>query len=682
LLGKSLREEIVKGARPILAAVSRHLWLAKIIRSGLVALCAMVLAIQFAGLARAEDPAAAAARISDGAFAMLNGLHARGAAASNATVGAVAIFAGDAQALSGTLKAGDRGGAPSAFATLESDRSAVDSAVASNPGLFNAADWNRIKAEMAALSKQLGPAGASPHAAADTSWSTPAAIHPSAASTPVARSVGAASVPTTAATTPPDAVKASGSAPRVVIESRTADGPGVRIKGYIEGSGLKRGGIYAGAREVHPFKVDPVAGEQRINFDIGVASPEPDAVIRVYDADNRMAEAPIADETVAASPVADEASTSPPRNGSETAANAPEIPALTRSGPASAAEAPTTESGVEVFRNRRDDSGLGGANTAEIPSHGTPRRSPSKRHTMSSHLGNVQVNITMANQIELMPPTYELAGQIQGHGISHAGIYVGSRLAKSIPIKFGADVTSFDEKFVSNGGDVSIRAYGVGDQFVESSVDLSTAVASAGTPMIPDGTVLGGPMVGSASGIIVQIAAVGPITRNLYVVSGVISGRSLSSAGLYQNGMLVQRIAVGGGGIGGVLGALTGASRNVNFNVRFNPQAGPATIRAFDSSGGYSEQPVIVAGMNPYAGGMSPYGMNPYGGSPFGLNPYGYGANPYGANPYGANPYGSYGSGISPYRPNPYAGGTFGAPPVSPYLPPTNPFGSPPASSW
>jgi hypothetical protein len=637
----------------------------------------MVLAIvQFADLARAEDPAAAAARISDGAFAMLNGLNARSDAKSNATVGAVAVFAGDAQALSRTLAAGDHGGASSAFAMLESDRDAVDNAVASNPGLPNAADWNRIKSEMAALSKQIAPAGASLRVAARTS--VPAAAPASAAAAtsaePLARGT---TVPATAADSRSFETGKASARPRVVIESRNAEGSSVRVKGYIEGNDLKRGGIFAGAHELRAFKIADVAGEQRINFDIGIESPAPDAMLRVYDADGRIAEAPIANATLAAASSESDMAGVSSAPGRSDSSDAPEIPRLPRSTPASSTEAPTTESGVEVFRNHPDgESGLGSANTAEIPSHGTPRRSPSKRHTMSSHLGNVQITITAANQIGLLPPTYELAGQIHGHGVSRAGIYVSGRLAKPITVQYGSDVTSFDERFTTTGGDVTIRAFGVGDQFVETSVDLSTAMASAGTPMIPGGTMLGGSMAGDDSGVLVQIESVGPITRNLYVVSGVISGAHLSGAGLYQNGMLVQRIAVNGGGIGGVLGALIpGASRNVNFNVRFNPQAGPATIRAFDSSGGYNEQPVVVAGMSPYGSSVSPYGMNPYGGSP-------YGYNPYGTNPYGTNPYGSYGAGISPYRPNPYSRGTFGAPPIDPYTAPTNPFGSPPASSW
>jgi len=711
----------------------------------------MVIAmVQLVGLARAEEAGALAARISDGAFAMLNGLNARGGV-SNTTVGAVAIFAGDAQALSRSLAAGDRDGASSALATLTSDRDAIDSTVAANPRQFDLAEWSRIKAEMTALSKELAPIGSSPRVAAGVKASPPAVVHastpPATPATSVAiHSSGAvpsalgeadsASPPTETVKTSvsPDAgkggglplaetVKADGAPPRVVIESRSGNGSDMHVKGFIEGTDLKHWGIYTGPHELQTFDVGHVAGEQRVNFDIGVADVPPNAVMRVDDSHGRMAQEPIADTALAGTSLAVGGASARLSPGGSAISDTPEIPPLTSAANASSAaaassgDASSTESGVEVFRNNREgdtgsgegDSDLGGANTAEIPSHGTPRRSPSKRHTMSSHLGNVQVNITVANQTQLMPPTYELAGQIRGRGITRAGIYVGGRLAKPITVETNTDATSFDVQFVAQGdGDVTVRAYGVGNQFVESTVKRAPALASAGTSgdtssadspsstsMSPDGSTMmgsstysgspyggtggsmpggpmpGGPMVGTGSGIVVQIAAVGPITHNLYVVSGVISGRHLSGAGLYQNGMLVQSIAVSKGGIGGMIGSLIpGSSQNVNFNVRFNPQAGPATIRAFDSNGGYSEQPVIVAGMSPYGGG----GASPYAG---GVNPYGGGVNPYVGSPYDSS-----GVGISPYRPNPYAGGTLGAPPVNPYMAPTNPLGSsPPASS-
>ena len=686
--------------------------------AGVVVMCAVVFGIShFQGVANAGDAAATAAQINDGAFAMLNAVNANDAIKSNPALGAVAIFAGDANSLSHSMAAGDRAGAASALTDLESDRGAVDSVVSANPALFKAGDWNRIKTEMAALAKVIAPNGApahassSPPAGAAGSVAGPGTAHaavPAVASVagghataaPAAGSIaGPATAPASdaaassgpaseaAASSAPAAASAPvrssdssrNAAPQVVIESRTAEGDTIHVKGYLEGSGLRRGGIYAGAHELRDFKVAGGAGEVRLNFDIGVEGPTADEVIRVYDTGGRMAEAPIADAAIA---MASSASSAPPSSADAPTDAAPEIPPLPPAEGQPSRHAPSIEDGVEVFRNSTADEPEGAPNTAEIPSHGTPRPSPSKRHTIGSHLANVQINISAANQIGVSPPTFEVVGQIVGHGVTRAGIYLDGRLARPITVEFGDDATNFDEKFTASGSEAKIRAYGIGDQYVESSLDLSsaTATASADTSMspatIPPGPLYGGTIGGGNSGLLVQIAAVGPITRNLYVVSGVISGAHLSTAGLYQNGMLVQQIPIGGGGIGGVISSLIpGASHNVNFNVRFNPQAGPATIRAFDSSGGYNEQPVVIAGVNPY-GGANPYGANPYGNA-YGANPYG---SPYGTNPYAVNPYGSYGGGVGTSR-TPYAGGAFGPPPVAPLMPPTNPFGAPPASS-
>ena len=115
-----------------------------------------------AGTAYADDAAAAAAHLSDGAFALMNGLDARGVSKSDPAYGAIAIFAGDAQALSSSVASGNRTAAAGAFASLASDRAAVDSAISSNPSVLNSTDWNRIKSEMVALSKQLGAIDAPP----------------------------------------------------------------------------------------------------------------------------------------------------------------------------------------------------------------------------------------------------------------------------------------------------------------------------------------------------------------------------------------------------------------------------------------------------------------------------------------------------------------------------------------
>jgi hypothetical protein len=204
-----------------------------------------------------------------------------------------------------------------------------------------------------------------------------------------------------------------------------------------------------------------------------------------------------------------------------------------------------------------------------------------------------------------------------------------------------------------NGGTATIRAYGVGSQFIESSIDLNASgsgnIGSLGSSMP------------ATSPVAVQITSVHPVLANLYVVSGFITGRNLASAGLYQNGMLAQPIQLNGA-IGSILGALTGAGQAVNFNVRFNPAMGTAVIRAFDTSGAYSEAPVMAGGGNPY-GGYNPYagGVNPYGGV---TNPYGGVANPYGGVP---APPGE--------PPNPYYN------PTSPYLP-TRPTAPPSRPLW
>ena len=54
--------------------------------------------------------------------------------------------------------------------------------------------------------------------------------------------------------------------------------------------------------------------------------------------------------------------------------------------------------------------------------------------------------------------------------------------------------------------------------------------------------------------------------------------------------------------------------------VRYSPSAGYASIRAYDQSGNYTEQPIVTGGVNPY-GGINPYagGMPAYGTAP--VNP-------------------------------------------------------------
>jgi hypothetical protein len=221
----------------------------------------------------------------------------------------------------------------------------------------------------------------------------------------------------------------AGAQPQVVIESRAVDGEVVRVKGFILGTALKSGGIYAGGRCLKAFAVNGVAGEQKIDLDLAITNPAVDTVIRVIDADGRSAEAPFFGVTPAnpAAPVAPDDT--------------------------------TAEQGA----------------IAEIPSHGPPMPSPSKRRTLAGQLGDAQIQIVSVERTATTPPAYEVIGQIEGRGITHAGIYVGDRLVQKLPADVGADFVSFDEHIVLDVPNATIRAYALGDHYVETPLDLSGA---------------------------------------------------------------------------------------------------------------------------------------------------------------------------------------------------------------
>ncbi len=353
--------------------------------------------------------------------------------------------------------------------------------------------------------------------------------------------------------------------PSVTITSRAVKSNIVHLKGALEGTALKSAGIYEDDHCVKAFKLAPTIGKERVELDLAIGDPPPDMVIRVTDSDGRSAEAPVLET----------------RNASA-AASAPTLPAE--------AAAPFSNSDNAV---------------AEIPTHGPPRPSPSKRHTIGARLAEVHIEVLSISETNSTPPTYEISGQIQGAGITHAGIYVDGRLATQIPVKLGVTSINFDQSFVMNGDSASIRAYGLGSQFVENSLDLSDQTASEENPAPLAPMMIAPPS--STPGIGVEITSLQVLGAKLYAVSGVISGHDLASAGLYQNGALAQEIAVGGNGItinssglGDLLGGIIPSrAKSINFNVRYNPAIGPASIRAYAKNGAYTEQPIFMRGMRP-----------------------------------------------------------------------------------
>lgn len=389
--------------------------------------------------AAVDDPATIAAALSNQAFAILNSLNAASEAGTTSPLlGPVAGFAGDAQTLSQALSKGDSPGAGRAMSALKSDAAALATAIKRHPGSMKAADWRSLEQQFAALEKRM-PAVLATGGSSTSSESAPPVASP-------ASDVGGAG-PVAA----PDAGEAGGAGiaagsesggasegPRIEITSRSVKNNISHVKGYFEGTYLKSAGIYEGDQRVRPIKIDKVLGRQKVKFDLTLNGADVGTNLRVYDHAGRKAVASIYG-----------GSTTALAGGSE-------------------------ESGVEVYRGSGATSG---GNTEEIPSH----RSGSLGSGRLSPMSNVQIDILSINVIDPLTHVYQIRGQIDGHGVRHAGIYVDGRLVKRLPVSSGAGVSSFNTTFILNGGSATIRAFGVGNRYVETSIQIPSGAAP---PMI------------------------------------------------------------------------------------------------------------------------------------------------------------------------------------------------------
>jgi hypothetical protein len=512
--------------------------------------------------AYAEDLKSASARFTDQSFALLDRLSKQGGDSPNPLLGPVASFSGDADSLRQALARSDLRSASSNISSLQADRTAIDQALKLHPNAIAVQEWNALKEQAAKLAHEIPPCG--PH---------------SDCGPPLAAARGPRLVSATS-------ISGEADSPRIVITSREPGDGMVRLKGYFEGTALKSAGIYERSTRLRAFEVSAVPGRQKVEFDLRLGNPSAATVIRVTDADDRVAEAPAIDPSLQP----------PPLPAAEISADA----------------APLTSPDEGGSPKLPEDTG-----TAEIPSHGPLMPSPSKRHTLGSKLGDVRINILGVTRTRNLPPTYEIVGQITGRGITRAGIYLEGRLLQPIPIIPSANSTSFNQRIVAQSGSTTIRAYSIGGQFIEQPVDLVDAEDASVLSDAGGGTLMAtSPM--SATAMAVQITGVRPVAASLYVVSGVISGPDIASAGLYQNGVLAENISVGNGLAGALAALMRGSSRSFNFNARFNPYAGPATVRAFDSTGAYTEQPVVVAGISPYGASRRKYPYNGAGTFPYG----------------------------------------------------------------
>jgi hypothetical protein len=553
----------------------------------------------------AQDARAIATQLSDNSFALLNSLTASsGAGNPNPVLGAVASFAADAQSLSSALKDGDYTSAGRAMGALQSDRKSIETAVAAHPNAIDSSDWSGIKNQLDTLSKMVKPA---PPGAMASSPSPPVDETP-------ARSTGAAG-------------EASSDIPKIKIDSYAVEGHSVRVRGSFEGRALKSAGIYEGDQLLKPLKVDPVPGMLHIDFDIQLEQVTPDTVLRVYNADGLSAEASLASrEALEGTAGAKEVEVGPPSEPPVVALGGGIGETVSRTVRRDNMESDTVDTSRASTEGGPGEGGPGGHNIAEIPSSEPSTASPSKRHIKDhrmSHLGNIRIEIMNLSLEDPSSQTYHVMGSISGKGITRAGIYIDGKLAKELDIDLD-DVLStdlFDESFQMNGREATIRVYGARNQYVETSLRISGA--------------LGGPyaVAMNPNRLGVQISSVQPMGLSVERVTGVVQGKHLASAGMYQNGALIQQFSVSGG----LLGLLTASSfRQVQFSGQFNPAAGSVTVRVYDDNGQFVEQPISGPGVNPYAANpyrpgvaVSPYGPgapNPYG--PY--NPYAPRANPYG----------------------------------------------------
>ncbi len=558
--------------------------------------CVFAAVVLWAGLVSRSIPIADAqelngdaAQLSDRAFALLNSLTAS-EGSSNPALGAVASFAGDAQALNSALKAGggaDAGHAADAnhaMAALIADRSAVDTALAAHPGAIDLSQWNALKQQVDVLAAQVKPVSAAAGG--------PGAVPPNAAA-------------------PPDAATAAGSkpsdessdVPKVRIDSYSVSGHSVRVKGLFEGVALKSAGIYDGDQLVRDLNVDKLPGRQQVSFDIELEDVQPGMVLRVYDGAGLSAEASIAS-----------------RLGIQGTGGAKEV----ELGPPSDAPVSIGDEGPS------DDVDSPSRNVAEIPS------SPSQRHVARraphTQLGDLEVSIISATLDDAELHSYDVIGQINGSNVSHAGIYVDGKLTRPIDLdqEDAFAVQPFDETFQMSGHHATVRVYNARDEYVERPINLAAALPDMPASEIPAMPAM--VMNPNPNQLAVQISSIRQVAANAMVIAGILSGKNLSAAGVYQNGIEVQALPV----TGGLLGAITSSAfRQVNFTATVNPIAGPVTVRVFDNNGQFVDQPLMIAGVNPYA--INRYGaVNPYGAGV--VNPYGAGVNPY-PNPYGPPAY-------------------------------------------
>lgn len=383
----------------------------------------------------AQDLGSASARLTDESFRLLNQLSSHDADHPNPLVGPVAVFAGDADGLHRALTSGDLPSAHSRMASLQADAGAIDLALNQSPRGTAADRWSVLRREMSELANEIQQCGegfAAPRGSGQEEGK---------------RGRGCQIKTADSEPGPPirNDINVEGDSPRILITARESAGGFLRLKGYFEGTALRSAGIFEGSSQLKALKLSGTPGRQRVDFDLRLEEPSSATTLRVSDSAGRTAESSVLDGNPAVTRLPPPTDTAPD--------SAPPI---------------ASKDGDEAMPNAGED-----PNTGEIPSHGPLMPSPSKRHTLVSRLGDAQIQILSVARTSDFPPIYEVVGQIEGRGITRAGIYANGRLLQSIPVVNSADYTDFRQRIMVRQGSIVIRAYTAGNNFVEQPIDFA-----------------------------------------------------------------------------------------------------------------------------------------------------------------------------------------------------------------
>ena len=246
-------------------------------------------------------------------------------------------------------------------------------------------------------------------------------------------------------------------APKVVITALTPDGGTVHVIGFLEGNDLKSAGIFDRGEKLKDISVAGTPGSQRVNFDFAIEAPSPTMMIEVTDGVGRSASAPVLPPST------------PPPVG------------------AAANPAPTSAAAGEDTGSVPASPAEGSGNAVEIPRYGgsaalSHQPNPRFPGGVGNPMTNVEIGVMSVLPVLSKPGSYEVTGQIVGAGVRRAGIFVGGRPVRPIPVAAGT-FTSFDVIFPLTGGrNATIRAYGAGNEYIELPINVDSPAALYNNP--------------------------------------------------------------------------------------------------------------------------------------------------------------------------------------------------------